>query len=121
MYTEVVRLRKIQHPSKVEELLESYISQSEVVPRGSYRIREPGSVPRNVRKVLTQAVKEGQSWSCRAHGLHTWLFTCNISGFLSRERGAPVLQVNVYGDDGGLRDCGTWTPDQHGKWCRSAY
>jgi hypothetical protein len=117
---EMVRLRKIQHPSKVKELLDSYISQSEVVPKGCYQIHEPGSVPREVRKVLTQAVKEGQTWSCRVHGLHTWLFTCNMSGPLSRERGAPVLQVNLYGDDGGLRDRGTWMPDQHGKWCRSA-
>src|SRR6184192_1770583 len=90
---EMVRLRwKSQYSSKVEELLESYISQSEVVPRGAYRIREPDSVPREVRKPLIQAAKEGQTWSCRAHGLHTWLFTCNMSRPLSRERGAPVLQ-----------------------------
>jgi len=118
---EMVRLRwKSQYSSKVEELLESYISQSEVVPKGAYRIREPDSVPREVRKPLIQAAKEGQTWSCRAHGLHTWLFTCNMSRPLSRERGAPVLQVSLYDDDGGLRDCGTWIPDQSGKWCRSA-
>ena len=117
---ELVRLRKSQHPSGVQELLESYISQSEVVPKGSYRIREPGSVPREARKVLTQAVKAGQTWACRAHGLHVWLFTCNISRPLSRECGAPVLNVSLYGDDGRLRDCGTWIPDHHGKWCRNA-
>jgi len=117
---EMIRLRRVQRSSAVQELLESYISQSEVVPKGSYQIREPGSVPWEVRKVLTQAVKEGQTWSCRAHGLHTWLFTCNICRPLSRERGAPVLQVSVYGDDGALRDWGTWVPDQHGRWCRSA-
>jgi hypothetical protein len=118
---EMVRLRcKTQYSSKLEELLESYISQSEVVPRGAYRIREPDSVPRNMRKPLIQAAKEGQTWSCRAYGLHTWLFTCNMSRPLSRERGAPVLQVSLYGDDGGLRECGTWMPDQNGKWYRSA-
>jgi hypothetical protein len=117
---EMVRLCRIQHRSKQEELLESYILQSEVVPKGSYQIREPDSVPRQVRKALTQAVKQGQTWSCWAHGLHTWLFTCSVSRPLSRERGAPVLLVSLYGDDGGLRDWGTWMPDQHGKWCRSA-
>jgi hypothetical protein len=117
---EIVRLScKIHHASQVGELLESYISQSDVVPSGSYQIHEPSSVPREVRKVLTQAVKEGQTWSCWAHGGHTWLFTCNMSRPLSRERGAPVLQVSLYGDDGGLRDCGAWMPNQHGKWCRS--
>jgi hypothetical protein len=119
---EIVRLRRPRHSSsKVEELLESYISQSELVPKGSYRIRELDSVPREVRKSLVQAVKDGQTWSCRAHGLHIWLFTCNISRPLSRECGAPVLQVRLYGDDGGLRDSGAWMPDQCGKWCRSGY
>jgi hypothetical protein len=112
---------KIQHPSKVAELLESYISQSDVVPKGSYQIHRTASVPREVRKVLAQAVKEGQTWSCWAHGLHTWLFTCNMSRPLSSERGAPVLQVSLYGDDGALRDRGSWMPDQHGRWCRDAY
>jgi hypothetical protein len=117
---EMVRLRcKVQHASKVEELLESYISQSEVVPKGSYRIRAVDSVPREVRKPLVQATREGQTWSCRAHGSHAWLFTCNMSRLLSRQHGVPVLQVSLYGDDGTLRDCGTWVPDQNGKWCRS--
>lgn len=118
---EMVRLLcKIQHPSKVGELLESYISQSCVVPKGSYQIHKLGSVPREVRTVLNQAVKEGRTWSCWAHGLRTWLFTCNMCGPLSRERGAPVLQVSVYGSDGQLRDRGSWIPDQHGRWCRDA-
>ena len=39
---------------------------------------------------------------------------------LSRKRGTPVLQISLYGDDGGLRDQGSWMPDQHGKWCREA-
>ena len=115
----IVRLLcKVRRPSKVGELLESYISQSPLVPKGSYQIHRPGSVPPEVRKVLTQALKEGQTWSCWVHGLHTWLFTCNMSRPLSRERGAPVLQVSLYGDDGRLRDRGSWVPDQCGKWCR---
>ena len=118
---ELVRvLCKIRPLSKVGELLESYVSQSDLVPKGSYQIRQAGSVPREVRKALTQAVKAGQTWSCWAHGLHTWLFTCNVLRPLSRERGAPVLQVSLYGEDGELRDRGSWMPDQHGKWCRDA-
>jgi hypothetical protein len=118
---EIVRLLcRIQRSSKLGELLDSYVSQSDVVPKGSYQIHQTGSVPREVRKVLTRAVKEGQTWSCWAHGLNTWLFTCNMSGALTRERGVPVLQVSIYGNDGRLRDQGSWMPDQHGKWCREA-
>jgi len=116
---EIVRLLcKVQRSSRLRELLESLISQSDVVPKGSYQIHQPGSVPREVREVLFEAVKAGQTWSCWAHGLHTWLFTCNMSRSVSHSRGGPVLQVSVYGDDGGLQDRGSWIPDQHGRWCR---
>lgn len=111
---------RVHRTSKVGELLESYISQSDVVPRGSYQLHERVSVPREVRQVLNQAVREGQTWSCWAHGSHIWLFTCNMSRPLSRKCGAPVLQVSVYGDRGELRDCGTWMPDQRGTWRRSS-
>jgi hypothetical protein len=39
---------------------------------------------------------------------------------LSRKRGAPVLQVKLYGDDGLLRESGTLVTDHNGKWCRCA-
>ena len=117
---ELVRLWcKIHSASKVGELLESYVSQSDVVPPGSYQLRAPTSVPLEVRKVLTQAAKAGQTWSCWAHGGRTWLFTCNMSRLLSRERGAPVLEVSVYGNHGELTDSGAWMPDPQGRWCRS--
>ena len=118
---EMVRLLcRIQRSSQVGELLESYIAQSSVVPKGSYQIHQLGSIPLEVRKVLAQAVKQGQTWSCWAHGLRTWLFTCNMCRPLSRERGAPVLEVSLYGGDGELRDRASWMPDQQGRWCRDA-
>jgi hypothetical protein len=118
---QIVRLWcRVHRISKVGELLESYISQSDVVPRGSYPLHQPDSVPAEVRRVLALAIKAGQTWSCRAHGRHVWLFTCTVSAPLSRECGAPVLQVNLYGEHGELRDCGSWMPDQQGKWHRRA-
>jgi len=111
---------RVQRRSQLGELLESYISQSDVLPPGSYQIHKPNSVPHDVRQILTQAVKQGQTWSCWAHGGHIWLFTCHMSDRLSRESAAPVLEVKVYGNHGQLRACGAWMPDQHGKWCRNA-
>lgn len=113
------RLLSLRHLSKVAELLESYISQSEVVPKGSYQIRKSESVPPEVRKTLARAVKAGQTWACRAHGRHTWLFTCHMCAPPSHERGGPALEVSVYGDDGELQDSGIWMPDEHGRWCRA--
>ena len=118
---EMVRLScRIQHPSKVGELLESYIAHSCVVPKGSYQIHRVGSVPREVRGALTHALEEGETWSCWVYGLRTWLFTCTMCRPLSRDRGAPVLQVSLYGSDGELQERGSWVPDQHGRWYREA-
>ena len=117
---ETLKLRQIQHPSEVERLLESYISRADILPKGAYPIRTAASVPRELRGLVMQAVKLGKTWSCWTQGIQTWLFTAEMSLPLSRERGAPVLQVNLYGDDGSLRESGTLMPDQTGKWCRCA-
>jgi hypothetical protein len=65
-----------------------------------------------------QAIKLGRSWSCWTQGYRAWLFTAEMSMELSRERGAPVLQVNLYGDDGSLRESATLMNGPSGKWQR---
>jgi len=114
------RLRKLQQPSEVEKLLESYVSLADLLPQGSYQIRDRREVPKELRAVLNLAIKSGRAWSCWSHTSRTWLFTCELSLPLSRERGAPVLQVDLYGDDGGLKDSGTWIlvgPERRWRRC----
>ena len=57
--------------------------------------------------------------ACWADSYHGWLFTCEMSLPLSRERGAPVLQVDLYDEAGELKDTGIWVTDPEGKWTRS--
>jgi hypothetical protein len=116
---ETLRLRKIQQPSKVERLLEACISRSNVLPKGCYQIRDPGSVPQGLKLILNQATAQGKVWSCWTNSSDTWLFTCEMSLPLSRERGTPVLQVSRHDKDGALSDSGTWTTNPQGTWCRS--
>jgi hypothetical protein len=116
---ETMRLRKMQQPSKVERLLEAFILRSNVLPNEFYQIRDPGSVPQVLQPILSQATDKGKVWSCWATGSDTWLFTCEMSLPLSRERGAPVLHVSLHDGEGALRDSDTWTTDPLGKWCRA--
>jgi hypothetical protein len=116
---ETVRLRKLQG-LQVERLLEAYISRSNMLPKGSYQIRDPGSVPQGLQRVLGQATEQGRVWSCWANGAETWLFTCEMSLPLSRERGNPVLHVRLHTKDGVLKDADTWTTDPYGTWRRAA-
>jgi hypothetical protein len=113
---ETMRLRSIQHPSEVERLLESYIHRANILPKDANPIRVAGAVPRELRGLVMQAVKLGKTWSCWTFGSQTWLFTAEMSLELSRERGTPVLQINLYGGDGSLHESAALTNDPTGKW-----
>jgi len=104
----------------VERLLETYVSRSDVLPEGSYQIRDPRALPTELRRVLIRATEQGQMCSAWVHGLGTWLFTCDMVMDMSRERGTPVLRVSLYNEDGELKDSGAWTHDHEGKWHRCA-
>jgi hypothetical protein len=118
---ETLKLRGIQHPSKVDRLLESYIAGADILPKNACQIRTVVAVPTPLHGLVMQAIKLGKSWYCWTLGsTQTWLFTAEMSLPLSRKRGAPVLHVKLYGDDGLLRESGTVTADPSGKWSRCA-
>jgi hypothetical protein len=115
---ETQRMRKLhERPIYVERLLNALIVRAGLVPSGAYPIRSSASVPTELTRIAKLAVRIGRAWSCWVHGEHTWLFIGEMPLDVSRERGAPVLQVDVYHGDG-LRDAGLWMPGQDGKWHR---
>ena len=117
---ETRRLRTLQQPSQLKKLLEAFVARGDLLPEGWYQIRDPAALPPALQGVLTWAVQEGRVWASWANAHQTWLFTCEMSLALSRERGAPVLQVNRYEESGELKDAGSWMTDQDGKWRRCA-
>jgi hypothetical protein len=117
---ETLRLSKLQQsPSHIKRLLEALVVRAKLVPEEAYQVRLTSAVPKELRGVAELAAKEGRVWACWAHGFRAWLFTAEMLLDLSRERGAPVIQVNVY-DEGGLKDSGLWMPNQDGSWQRCA-
>jgi hypothetical protein len=117
---ETMKLRKLQQPSGVEQLLEAYVVKSGLLPKGAYQIRDRAELPKELRRILVQATRTGKVWACCGHNVTNWLFTAEMSLELSRERGAPVLQVNRYGDDGIIEESGCWMADPKGNWHRCA-
>lgn len=117
---ETLRLRRIQEPSRIESLLEAFISRAHILPEDTYQIRDARELPTGLQAVVTRATDQGLVWSCRARGAELWLFTCDMSLPLSRERGTPVLLVRVYGEDAEVKDSGTWRYDPRGTWSRCA-
>ncbi len=117
---ETLRLRRIQEPSRVENLLEAFISRARILPEGAYQVRDRRELPNSVQPIISRAIVQGQVWSGWVRGAQVWLFTCDMSLPLSRERGTPVLVVRVYGEDADLKDSGTWRYDPLGTWSRCA-
>ena len=115
---ETVRLRKMQQPSQVERLLEALVSRGNLLPKECYQIRACRALSSQLQRVVEQAIEKGHVWACWADSRHTWLFTCEMSLPMSRERGAPVLQVDLYDEAGELKDAGVWVTDQESKWTR---
>ena len=115
---ETLRLRRIQEPSRVERLLEAYISRAGIVPDNAYQIRNRAQLPQGLQVLLLRAIEEGQVWSCWADPSRIWLFTCHMSLAQSRERGAPVLLVHLYGEHSELVDSGAFRFDALGNWSR---
>ena len=117
---ETLRLKRLQQPSQIERLLETFIARSNFLPADLYQIRDPDALPATLRRLAITAPVEGRVWSGWASALHVGLFTCEMSLLMSRERGATVLQVNRYNEDGELQEAGSWMPDREGKWRRCA-
>ena len=116
---QTLRLRKLLQPAQAERLLEACATRSGALPEGAYQVRDPDSLPLELRRVLSDITGTGQVWTCWAHGKHMWLFTGEISLELSREHRTPVLRVNLYADDGELAESATWMTDPDGKrWRR---
>jgi hypothetical protein len=113
---DTLRLRAIQQPSRVERLLEAFVTRGPLLPEGAYQIRDPDALPSELQRTLIRATDKGHVWGCWARGLRTWLFTCEMPLDCSRERGTPVLQVNLYDEAGELKEAGTWVTDYAGKW-----
>jgi len=115
---ETMRLRNLQQPSQTEALLEALVSRGNLLPKDAYRIRDVSALSPQLQSIVGRATSEGRIWASWATPHYLWLFTCEMSLQLSRERGAPVLLVTRYGENGELQDTGPWTADAEGKWQR---
>jgi hypothetical protein len=111
---ETLRLRALQQPVHSERLLEAFATRANIVPKNSYRIRDPDALPPTLQRVMFNAAQEGSVWGCWARGCHRWLFTCETRG------PTLILRVKVYGEGGDLMEAGDWTLAADGNWERCA-
>jgi hypothetical protein len=113
-------LQALQQPTHLEQMLHGVVEGVGLVPADAFPIRDRDSLSAPLQRIFLRAMNLRQSWAAWAdeHG-HVWLFVAEMPMSLSRERGAPVLQLDVYREDGDMHDTGQWV--NHGdNWSRSA-
>jgi hypothetical protein len=117
---ETMRLRAIQHPSRVGELLDAFASNAVGLPERSRKVLDRSELPAVLQRVVLEATKREREWCAWTDEHRIWLFTAEMSLALSRERGTPVLDVSAYGEGGQLVGSGSWVADRRGEWHRCA-
>jgi len=117
---ETLRLTKLQRSAAhIQRLLEALVVRAKLVPEHAYQVRLTSALPKQLRELAERASKDGRVWACWAQGFRAWLFIAEMPLDLSRERGSPVMQVDIY-DEGGVKNSGLWTLNQDGTWQRCA-
>lgn len=118
---ETVRLRAIQEqPSRIERLLVAFALRSGMVSPDAHMVRDQRLMPAVLQGVIFRAMRNDRAWCAWKDDSRTWLLTCEMLLDSSRERGSPVLSVQVYGESGELEDSASWAVDSEGKWARDA-
>ena len=108
-------LRALQQPSYIDGLMESLVKSLNVVPEDALPLYW-NELPAAMQELAREARKAGRSSCCwMLPGLHVWLFIGEMSLPLSRERGAPVLQLWYYRETG-LIQTGHWFVDRRAHW-----
>ena len=117
---ETLRLQRIQKPSRVEQLLDLFVTSTNRVPDHAHPVRHPSGLSGILQHLVRQARGKHKVWSAWTDDRTTWLFMADMSLDLSRERGIPVLEIHAYSEHGELQEAGIWAQDKQGNWQRCA-
>ncbi len=98
----------------------AFALRSGLMTTDAYMVRDKSAMPAVLQGLIFQAVGKGLTWCCWTDKSRTWLLTGDMPLHLSRVRGTPVLDVRLYGEEGQLKDSGSWFLDEEGQWRRGA-
>ncbi len=105
---ETMRLRALQAPMPVGELLREIPGLASPLPPGTMEITTLGGLPAALQKKARDGEENGFSWIAFDYGRRSSLYLGEMALEQSREHGHPVLRVTEYGEDGQLRATHDW-------------
>ena len=97
---ETQRLRTVQHPGRIGDLLDSLIGSVPLVPAGAIRLASAAVLPAPLRLLSRLIDRRDSVWRAWSEGGRIWFFEALFSLDLSRERGKPVIRLMQYDEVG---------------------
>ena len=90
------RLRILVDPRQARLLLESYVAMAGALPSAARQQTDTARLPLAFQERAEQAEAQGSVWSAWRHDSNAWLFVGQLNLNRARERGQPVLEIEVY-------------------------
>ena len=90
------RLRTLVDPRQARLLLDSYVAKAGALPDTACQQTDTARLPLALQERAEQAESQGSVWSAWTHGSNAWLFVGQLNLNRARERGQPVLEIEVY-------------------------
>lgn len=90
------RLQTLVDPRQARLLLESYVANAAALPAPARQQSDTARLPLAFQERAEQAEAQGSVWNAWAHGSNAWLFVGQLNLNRARERGQPVLEIEVY-------------------------
>ena len=93
---ETRRLRTLVDPRQAQVLLESYVASAANLPAAAQKQADLARLPLAFQDRVERAESDGAVWSAWTHGPEAWLFVGQLNLNRARERGHPVLELEVF-------------------------
>jgi len=90
------RLRTLTDPRQAQLLVDSYVASAANLPASAQRQSDLARLPLAFQERAEKAESDGSVWSAWTSGSEAWLFIGQLNLSRARERGHPVLELEVY-------------------------
>lgn len=90
------RLRTLTDPRQAQLLVDSYVASAANLPASARRQSDLARLPLAFQERAESAESDGSVWSAWTSGPEAWLFIGQLNLNRARERGQPVLELEVY-------------------------
>lgn len=113
---ETQRLRTVQHPNRVGDLVDSLIGSKNFLPKHVTRVTSASLLPAPLRLLSRCIDRRDCVWRSWTDGNQIWFFEASFSLDLSRERGKPVIQLREYDEASEIVRVLTFVSTGHHQW-----